>query len=50
MFHFHQHTKALEPHQDLGVNNKICHYEFIFDMYQQDDRKSTGAQTLFHQH
>lgn len=41
MFHFHQHTTALEPHQDLGVHNQIYHCEFIFDMYQQDDRKST---------
>jgi len=40
MFHFHQHTTVLEPNQDLGAHIKICHYEFIFDMYQQDDRKS----------
>jgi hypothetical protein len=33
---FHQHTTAIELHQDLGVHIKICLYKFIFDIYQQD--------------
>lgn len=43
MFHFHQHTTALQPNQDLDVQNKICLYEFIFDMYQQDDSKNSAT-------